>query len=63
MALYSRAFYLYPYSWSNEITPEMNTNLFNYIYASTLDTTFCFIFFWLYEWWYIGKRRSELKFE
>lgn len=22
-----------------------------------------FLFIWLYEWWYIGRRRSELGFE
>lgn len=63
MALYSRAFFFQPYDWSGNNSPEMNTALFNYIYNATLDTAFCFIFFRLYEWWYIGKRRSELNFE
>lgn len=63
MALYARGFILEPKHWHPSIDNETKTLLFEYIYNTMLNSLYCFIILWIYEWWYIGKRRSELKFE
>lgn len=63
MALYARGFILEPKHWYLGIDNESKTLLFEYIYGAFSHTLYCFIFIWLYQWWYIGRRRSELQFE
>lgn len=62
IALYARGFGLYPSDFG-DIDREYHNFLFDHLYALTLNFTVCFSVFWLYQWWYIGRRRSELNGE
>lgn len=61
MILYARGIVLNPYSWTNN--QLQNTQEFDYLWAVSQSFIGYYCFFWLYEWWYVGRRRSELKFE
>lgn len=61
-ALYARGFTLEPKHWSDGST-HSNEWLFDAIYITTQNFVFCFGFFWLYQWWYTGRRRSEINGE
>lgn len=61
-ALYLRGIYLYPSDWGD--SPEFDANwIFNAIYISTKNFVQCILFLWTYEWWYIGRRRSQINGE
>lgn len=62
MTLYARAFVLSP-NLFGDVSQEINSLVFGYIYGTTKNFLFCFGFIWLYEWWYIGRRRSEINGE
>lgn len=62
MVLVGRALDLYPSDWG-KLSSEQNAYLFNHIYDTTKNLTTAFGLLWLYEWWYIGRRRSELNDE
>lgn len=62
LALYARGCLLYPDDWSNNPLHD-NTWIFNAIFSTTQNFVFCLIFIWLYQWWYTGRRRSEINGE
>lgn len=62
MILVGRALDLYPSDWG-ELSSEQNAYLFEHIYNTTKNLVAAFGLLWLYEWWYIGRRRSELNDE
>lgn len=61
MTLYARAFVLSPSHWG--VDNSENAVIFDIIYHGIRNFVFCFCIVWIYQWWYIGKRRSELQFE
>lgn len=60
--LYARGYTLQPNDWG-ELAEYSNEWVFSAIFISTQNFVFCFGFFWLYQWWYIGRRRSEISGE
>lgn len=62
LALYARGCLLYPEDWSDNRTYD-NTWMFSAILGTTQNFVFCFVFIWLYQWWYTGRQRSEINGE
>lgn len=48
---------------SGNILDPATTGEFTGVIGLVQDGLKPFLFIWLYEWWYIGRRRSELGFE
>lgn len=62
MTLYTRAVTLSSLVWAGH-SIYSDLFLFNAILSLSQKSVNCFLFIWLFEWWYIGRRRSELNME